>query len=101
MGAFVWIPIALVVDVLMSPLQQAVVGAILSNARDMPPEAREVLEGLGQPSSAFRYIFGFILQFFAGGVFGAIGGVVGAMFFRQDVPPALGGTFVPPVPSGD
>ena len=100
-GAFVWIPIALVVDALMSPLQQAMIGAVLSNARDLPPEAREVLEGLGQPSSAFRYIFGFILQFFAGGVFGAIGGVVGAMFFRKDVPPALGGTFVPPVPSGD
>jgi hypothetical protein len=82
----------------MSPLQQAVIGAILSNARDMPPEAREVLEGLGQPSSAFRYVFGFILQFFAGGVFGAIGGVVGAMFFRQDVPPALGGTYVPQPP---
>ncbi len=97
-GAFVWIPIALVLDVLMSPLQQAVVGAILSNARDMPPEAREVLEGLGQPASAFRYVFGFILQFFAGAVFGAIGGVVGAMFFRKDVPPALGGTYVPQPP---
>ena len=100
-GAFVWIPIALVVDALMSPLQQAMIGAVLSNARDLPPEAREVLEGLGQPSSAFRYIVGFMLQFFAGGIFGAIGGVIGAMFFRKDVPPALGGTFVPPVPSGD
>ena len=98
-GAFVWIPIALVVDLLMSPIQQAVVGAILSNARDLPPEAREVLEGLGRPSSAFRYVFGFILQFCAGGAFGAIGGVVGAMFFRKDVPPALGGTYVPQAPA--
>jgi hypothetical protein len=97
-GAFVWIPIAVAVDLVMSPVQQAMVGAILSNARDLPPEARAILEGLGQPSSAFRYIFGFILQFCAGGIFGAIGGALGAMFFRKDVPPALGGTFVPPVP---
>ena len=66
-GAFVWIPVALVMDLLMSPLQQAVVGSILSNARDLPPEAREVLEGLGQPSSPFRYVFGFMLMFFGGG----------------------------------
>jgi hypothetical protein len=82
----------------MSPIQQAMVGALLSNARDMPPEAREMLEGLREPSSPFRYIFWFILQFCAGGLFGAIGGAIGAMFFRKDVPPALGGTYVPPVP---
>ena len=97
-GAFVWLPIAVVVDAMMAPLQQAFIGSILSNARDMPPEAREVLEGLGQPASGFRYVVGFILQFFAGGVFGAIGGVIGAMFFRKDVPPALGGTYVPQPP---
>ena len=95
-GAFVWIPVALLMDLLMAPLQQAVIGSILSNARDLPPEAREVLQGLGEPSSAGRFVFGFMLMFFGGGVFAAIGGVLAAMFFRKDVPPALGGSAPPP-----
>jgi hypothetical protein len=98
-GAFVWIPITLVLDALFAPLQQALVGSILQNARDLPPEAREVLEGFREPGAAVgRYVVGFIFMFFAGGIFGAIGGVLAAMFFKKDVPPALGGTYVPPVP---
>lgn len=96
-GAFVWIPLTLLMDALMAPLQQAVVGSILQNARDLPPEAREVLEGFREPGAAVgRYVVGFIFMFFAGSVFGAIGGVVSAMFFRKDVPPALGGGAPPP-----
>ena len=32
-----------------------------------------------------------MFMFFAGTVFGALGGRLAAMFFRKDVPPALGG----------
>jgi hypothetical protein len=96
-GAFVWIPITLVLDVVMVPVQQALIGSILQNARDLPPEAREVLEGLRESSSVLgRYVAGFMFMFFAGGVFGAVGGVLAAMFFRKDVPPALGGVAPPP-----
>jgi hypothetical protein len=97
-GAFVWLPVTVLVAIVMSPVEQAIAGAILSNARDLPPEAREVLENLGQGSSVMRHIVGFVLMFFAGAVFGAIGGLIGATFFRKDVPPALGGTHVPPIP---
>jgi hypothetical protein len=98
-GALIWVPIALFMDVLMAPVQQAVIGSILNNARDMPPEARDALRGLSEGSSPFRYLIGFVFQFFAGGIFGAIGGVLAAMFFRKDIPPALGGSYVPPVPA--
>jgi hypothetical protein len=97
-GALIWIPIAFVLDLVMAPVQQAVVGSILTNARDMPPEARHALEGLLQSASPLRYLVGFLFQFFAGGIFGAIGGVLAAMFFRKDVPPALGGSHMPPIP---
>ena len=97
-GALIWVPLAIVLDMLLAPVQQAVIGSILTSARDMPPEARQALEGLMQPASPFRYLVGFIFQFFAGGIFGAIGGVLAAMFFRKDVPPALGGSYVPPIP---
>ena len=97
-GALIWVPIAIVLDILMAPVQRTVIASLLANARDMPPEARQALEGLMPPASPFRYLIGFIFQFFAGGIFGAIGGVLAAMFFRKDVPPALGGTSVPPIP---
>jgi hypothetical protein len=98
-GAFVWIPVSLVMDALLMPLQTALVGSILSNARDLPPEARDVLEGLREPASAVgRYVVGFMFMFFAGTVFGALGGLLAAMFFRKDIPPALGGYPAPPPP---
>jgi len=96
-GAFVWLPVSLVMDAVMMPLQYALVGSILENARDLPPEARDVLEGLREPASAVgRYVVGFMFMFFAGTVFGALGGLLSAMFFRKDVPPALGGQAPPP-----
>jgi hypothetical protein len=97
-GALLWVPIALALDLVMAPVQRSIIASILTNARDMPPEARQALEGLMQPASSFRYLIGFVFQFFAGAIFGAIGGVLAAMFFRKDVPPALGGTYVPPIP---
>jgi hypothetical protein len=97
-GALLWVPIAIALDMLMAPVQQSIIASILTNARDMPPEARQALEGLMQPASSFRYLVGFIFQFVAGAIFGAIGGVLAAMFFRKDVPPALGGAHVPPIP---
>ena len=98
-GAFIWIPVTIVMDALLMPLQYAIVGSILQNARDLPPEARDVLEGLREPASAVgRYVVGFMFMFFAGTVFGALGGLLSAMFFRKDVPPALGGQAPPPPP---
>ena len=98
-GAFIWIPVTIVMDALLMPLQYAIVGSILQNARDLPPEARDVLEGLREPASAVgRYVVGFMFMFFAGTLFGALGGLLAAMFFRKDVPPALGGQAPPPPP---
>jgi len=98
-GAFIWIPAAVVLNLVMAPIQQGLLEEVIRNARDMPPEARAWLEGLaGQGSSPFRYAVGFFFQFFAGVIFATLGGVLGAAFFRNDVPPALGGTYVPPPP---
>jgi len=42
------------------------------------------------------YAFSFFLLLCAGGIFSTLGGVLGASFFRNDVPPALGGPIQPP-----
>jgi hypothetical protein len=98
-GAFVWIPAAMTLGAIMAPLQQSIMAELARNARDMPPEARAWLDAFTGPgSSAIRYATGFAFQLFAGAIFSTLGGVIGAAFFRKDVPPALGGTYVPPLP---
>lgn len=97
-GAFVWIPIAVALAVLLGPLQRALFEEFARNARDMPPEAREFLENFGGGGTAVGAVFGFIFQLFAGTIFAAIGGVLSAAYFKKEVPPALGGDWVPPVP---
>jgi hypothetical protein len=96
-GAFVWLFAALALDTLIAPLQERMIDEMLRNAQDMPPNARELVEMVaGRASSPTRFLVGFAFQL-CGALFAAIGGVLGAMFFRRDVPPAIGGdSFVPP-----
>ncbi len=96
-GAFVWIPIAVALAVLLGPLQRAFFEEFARNARDMPPEVREILENFGGGGSVAGTVFGFIFQLFAGTIFAAIGGVLSAAYFKKEVPPALGGDWVPPL----
>ncbi len=68
-----------------------------SQSQAMPPEVRAWFESLAQRSaSPFRWVIGFFLQLFIGMVFAPIGGMLGAVFFKKDVPPALGGNPLPP-----
>jgi len=97
-GAFVWIPIAVALAVLLGPLQRAFFEEFARNARDMPPEVREILENFGGSGSVVGTVFGFIFQLFAGTIFAAVGGVLSAAYFKKEVPPALGGDWVPPLP---
>ena len=97
-GAAVWLPIAITIGILLGPLQQAFIEQILQNAADIPPEVREALENMEPQSGIGGYIVLFFFQLFIGTIAAAIGGIVGAMYFKKDVPPALGGNWVPPLP---
>ena len=61
----------------------------------MPPEVRAVLDNIGSSTALWTTVF-FILLLFVGSAFSTLGGLLGAVFFRNDVPPALGGP--PPLP---
>jgi hypothetical protein len=58
-GALVWLPIVAIVALVLGPFQEAILEEIVRNARDMRPEAREILENMGSS----RGIIGFILLF--------------------------------------
>jgi hypothetical protein len=96
-GAFVWLLTALALDAVIAPFQERMIDEMLRGAQDMPPNAREWIEMVaGRASSPARFAVGFGFQVF-GAIFSALGGLLGAMFFRRDVPPALGGDpLVPP-----
>ena len=97
-GAFVWLIVALALDVVIAPLQQRLVDQMLRGAADMPPNARQWLEMVGARSnSVLRFVAGFMFHF-VGSTFAALGGLAGAFMSTRDLPPALGGdsTVVPP-----
>jgi hypothetical protein len=95
-GAFVWLIAALALSALVRPLQEGMAEMVLRCAPDMPPEVRTVFEGLGGASSWVEYLLSFVLRLLVGSLVSTIGGLLGAAFFRNDVPPALGGP--PPLP---
>jgi hypothetical protein len=94
-GAIVWLIVSMGLDVLLSPLREMLESGLVRVARDAPPDVRTLLESLSA-SSPLRYTLNFFLLLCAGAIFSTIGGVLGAAFFRNDVPPALGGPIEPP-----
>jgi hypothetical protein len=94
-GSLVWLVVSIVVNLALAPIQQRLAGDFARNARDLPPEVRQMLESLGANPS-IGMVFGFVVMLFCGVIFATLGGVLGAAFFRNDVPPALGGPPEPP-----
>jgi hypothetical protein len=96
-GAFVWLIVTLVLDPILAPVQERFMALLLTMARDLPPEVREALEQRDNPSR-FRYVIDFLGFLIVGTIFATLGGLLGASFFKNDVPPALGGPGAPPPP---
>jgi len=97
-GAFVWLLASMAIDVVLGPIQQRFLESALENASDMAPEVRGWLEEAAESGKGpFRFVVGFVFQMCVGLAFGALGGLLGAVFFwRNNVPPALGGPQQPP-----
>ena len=96
-GAFVWLVVALALDVFVAPLQEQMLAEMMDNARDMPPEVRDWLEQMTTSGSMpFRMAMGFFFQLSAGVVFSTLGGVLASVFFKKPAPPAAPGDVTPP-----
>lgn len=95
-AAFVWLIASQALDVVMSPIQERLASEILRGARDMPPEVRAWFERAREGATADGYVLGFLLMLVGGSAVSAVGGAIGGTYFRNDVPPALGGPIDPP-----
>ena len=96
-GAVIWFIVSSVVNAALAPFQDEMIAAVSRNARDLPPELRAWLDSLAdsEPSMAAS-LFWFGVMLVVGSAFSALGGALGATYFRKDVPPALGGPITPP-----
>ncbi len=95
-GAVVWTVVAIPLSAALMPFQADMLDQVLSNASDMPPEARAFLESLkSAPVMGAMAIVGFFLTLCVCSVFGMVGGLFGALFFRKNAPPPP----PPPVPT--
>ena len=93
-GAAVRFVVSIPIDFLMAPFEQAMLQRVL-DVGTLPPEFRDVVERYAgrdrEVSLAFQVvgrIVGLMFWMFVGAVFSTIGGLIGAMIFRKDTPPA-------------
>ena len=89
-GAVLW----LVLDSALSPIQARFIGDFMRNARDLPPELQTILDQV-EAGRGPGIIYSFFLMCLCA-IVATIGGMIGAAYFKKDVPPALGGPLNPP-----
>jgi hypothetical protein len=94
-GTLVWLIVSIAVNLLMAPLREGLAGDLTRGMRDVPPEVRQLFETLAANPS-LNLVLGFVVMLFSSAIFATLGGILGAAFFRNDVPPALGGPSEPP-----
>jgi hypothetical protein len=92
-GAFVRFAVAIPIDLLLAPMEYAMLQRILDSGT-LPPEARDVLERYAGRESELTGAFfiisrvvGLMFWLFLGAIFSTIGGLIGALIFRTQTPP--------------
>jgi hypothetical protein len=103
-GAFVQFVVGIPIGILVAPLERAMLQRVLEMAGSMPPEMRDALgryTGTGGDFSVglmiLSKIAGLIMWLFVGAIFSTLGGVLGAMMFRNQTPPQTPGVIdIPP-----
>jgi len=93
-GAAVRFVVSIPIDFLMAPFEQALLQRVL-DVGTLPPEFRDLVERYSgrdrEVSLAFQVvgrIVGLMFWMFVGAVFSTLGGLIGSLIFRKDVPPA-------------
>ena len=89
-GAVVW----LIITLALTPLQMRFV-ELARSAGEMPPEVQDLLQSV-EAGGFMGNIMGFVVFLCVGSILSMVGGMIGAAYFRKDVPPALGGPINPP-----
>jgi uncharacterized membrane protein len=93
-GALVRTVVAIPVDLMVAPMEQAMLQKFLDMGT-FPPEARDVLERFGRGGTmggayfVLSHIIGLMFWLFVGGIFSTLGGLLGALMFKKQMPPGV------------
>lgn len=88
-GAVVWGVLSISLRAMMAPFESAMMQRALENARDIPPAFRQFMEGMaGGAVVGVAMILMFCVALFVFSLFGLMGGLFGALFFRKAQPAA-------------
>ena len=93
-GALVQVVVKIPIDILVAPMEQAIVQRVLDMGT-LPPEVHDVLDryGRGSGGGAAFFILGRIvgLMFWlcVGGIFSTLGGLLGALIFKKQTPSGI------------
>ena len=92
-GAFVSVAVSVPIDLATAPFQRRMMEFMMNSGSDMPPEFREMMEGLSSTEGVlFAAVLGFVTMLIAGMIFSTLGGLLGVLLFRPSTPQA------PPAP---
>jgi hypothetical protein len=95
-GAVVQFVVAIPVSIIVGPMERALLQRVLDVAGTMPPDMRDMIERysgseaeLGITLMIARRVIGLMFWLVIGGIFSTIGGVIGALIFKKNVPPGV------------
>ena len=84
-GAAVYAIVSLPVNLLLGPLQQRMLTQMLDFFPQ--PEVRDAFSNAGTAGfTAIGVVLGFVMMVFVGAIFATVGGVLGAVLFKNKVP---------------
>jgi len=93
-GAVVQLIVGIPIGLLVAPMERAILQRVIEAAGSMPPELRDALDRFSRADGEFnlsfffvRRLFGLFAWMFVGGIFSTIGGLLGAVMFKKDLPP--------------
>jgi hypothetical protein len=104
-GAVVHTILNIPISLMFGPMQADLMQRLRSTGGQVPPEVQQFLDQMQGGGSTVFILIGFCYMLVVGVIFGALGGLLGALFFRKDLPPppppmssptGFGGPFEPP-----
>ena len=97
-GAVIHLLVQIPLTLALGPMQAEFMRRAVEGAGDLPEELGPMLELFDENAgfSVLGLMINFLFMLVIGGIFATLGGLLGALFFKKDVPPVL----PPDVPAG-
>jgi hypothetical protein len=93
-GAAIHLVVSIPIDIVMGPMERAMMQRVLDMAGTVPPEMRGMLDRLATQNDQMgiivllvRRMVAFLFMLFAGAIFSTLGGLLGAVLFKKSPTP--------------